>query len=120
MEALFQIGKELGALEARVRSLEAADCGCKSKGAKKPGAEPPEEQRAILAQVTAKHGQIVKGFNEVLKELGLGTLVKINGFHLVGVDVRQDDEDQCCMCCQLDEQSGWQYCCDYQGCATCC
>lgn len=121
MEALFQIGKDLGALEARVRSLETSDCDCHSKRRGTREADLPAEQRAILAEVKEKHDQLVAGFNKVLKQVKLADRVKIDGFQLVDVGVdREDDVDQCCMSCQLDGQSGWQYCCDYQGCSTCC
>ncbi|HEX2105310.1 MAG TPA: hypothetical protein VHF51_16785 [Solirubrobacteraceae bacterium] len=86
-----------------------------------PDAELPKEQRAILAEVRDKHATLVAGFNQVLKDLELADRVKMDGFTLADIGVvRGDDVDMCCMSCKLDDQSGWQYCCDYQGCATCC
>lgn len=121
MEALFQIGKDLGTLEARVKALESsAKCGCRSKTTGVAESALPKEQKAILAEVRSKHKEIVAGFNDVLKRLKLADRVKIDGFQLVDIGFARDDEDQCCMCCNLDGQSGWQYCCDYSGCSTCC
>ena len=83
MEALFEIGKELGALEARVRSLETKRCGCGSAKTRKVSeAELPAEQRTILAEVRDKHATLVAGFNQVLKDLELADRVKIDGFQL--------------------------------------
>jgi hypothetical protein len=120
MEALFQIGKDLGALESRVKALESAGkCDC--KGSRRASvASLPAEQKKTFQEIKDKHEQIVAGINDVLKRLKLADRVKLDGFTLVDVGVNRDDEDQCCMCCSLDEQSGWQYCCDYSGCSSCC
>ena len=121
MEALFQIGKDLGALEARVRSLESHKCDCKG-GRRKAVADAdlPPEQREILSRVREEHFRLVSGFNQVLKEAGIADKVKIDGFTLVDVGVDRDDVDYCCMSCYLGEKSGWQYCCDFDNCSSCC
>lgn len=118
MDALFQVGKDLGALEVRVKALETSGkCGCKSKTTM---TALPKETKAVLAEIKAKHNELVSGFSDVLKKLKLSDRVKIDGFQLVDIDVIRDDVDRCCMSCKLDEQSGWQYCCDYSECSTCC
>ena len=119
MEALYQMGKDLGALEARVSTLESHRCKC--RGGKGGAGKPvPEEQKAILAEVRKRHADIVAGFGDVLRKLGLSDKVKVAGINLVDLGVQLDDEDQCCMCCQLDGQSGWHYCCDFRSCSSCC
>lgn len=118
MEAMYQIGKEIGELAARVGALETRGCRC--RGDRKPRAGLPKAQQAMLAEIEEKHSEIVAGFNEVLRKLKLHDRIKVGGINLVDGGVRLDDEEQCCMCCKLDEQSGWQYCCDYSGCSTCC
>lgn len=80
----------------------------------------PAPQQAVLEEIKEKHAEIVAGFNEVLTKLKLSDRIKVGGVNLVDVGTRLDDEDQCCMSCQLDGQSGWQYCCDYSGCSSCC
>ena len=119
MEALYQMGKEMGALEARISALEAGRCrGDEERsGAAKPL---PKAQKALLSEIKVKHSEIIDGFNDVLKKLKLSDRLKIGGINLVDVGVRLDDEEECCMCCHLDGQSGWQYCCDFQQCSTCC
>jgi hypothetical protein len=120
MDALYEIGKNLGALETRVAALEDKKCGC-TGNRRANTAKLPTKQKAIFAEIKSKHEDIVTGFNEVLKKLKLADRVKLDGFTLVDVGVnREDDEDMCCMCCSLDGQSGWQYCCDYTGCSSCC
>ena len=119
MDALFQIGKDLAELQMRVKAIESGDCGCKKgKRRRALAADLPKEQKALFSQVKASRAELIAGFNEVLKKLKLA--VKLDGFTLVDPGVIRDDEDQCCMCCALDGQSGWQYCCDYSGCSSCC
>lgn len=119
MEAIYQIGKEIGDLAARVGALEASECNCKKKKARS-SKRVPKAQQAILADVRDKHPEIIAGFNDVLKKLKLSDRVKVGGINLVDADVGVDDEDICCMCCELDGQSGWTYCCDYYNCSSCC
>lgn len=118
MEAIYQIGKEIGDLSARVSALEAGQCN----GKRKPGLPRPlpKAQQAILSEVRERHSEIIAGFNDVLKKLKLSDRVKVGGINLVDAGTRLDDEEECCMCCHLDGQSGWQYCCDFRGCSTCC
>ena len=120
MDALFQIGKDLGALESRVKALEGGgDCGCKGKRQANM-ASLPAAQKATFREIKDKREQLVAGINDLLKKLKLADRVKLDGLTLVDIGVVRDDEDQCCMCCALDGQSGWQYCCDYSGCSSCC
>jgi hypothetical protein len=121
MDALLQIGKDLARLDGRVTSLEAnGHPGCRSKATGYPESALPKEQKAMIAEVRSKHKDIVAGFNDVLKRLKLSDRVKLDGYQLVDIGLARDDEDMCCMCCNLDGQSGWQYCCDYTECSTCC
>jgi hypothetical protein len=120
MDALYEIGRSLGTLETRVAALEDKKCGC-AGSRRVNAANLPAKQKAVFANIKSKHGAIVAGINEVLKKLKLSDQVKLDGFTLVDVGVnRDDDEDMCCMCCSLDEQSGFQYCCDYRECSSCC
>lgn len=120
MEALFQIGKELASLEARVRVIEDGKCSCKSKSRGIKDTNLPKEQLAAVKQLRSKHAEVFAGFNKVLRDLKLpeslvvGRLTLVDKHDLVGVD----DEDQCCMCC-LNGSDGYEYCCDYAGCSCC-
>jgi hypothetical protein len=59
MEALFQIGKELGALTARVLALESQKCGCSgSKRGELPTEAMTNEQREVLQQLRKSHKDI--------------------------------------------------------------
>ena len=120
MEILFQVGKELATLEARVKAIEEGECSCKGKGRAAKDSELPKEQLATVKQLREKHAKIFAGFNKVLKDLKIPGSVVVGRFtlkypqDLVGVD----DEDQCCICC-LDGAGGYEYCCDYAGCSCC-
>ena len=118
MEAMYQIGKEIGDLAARVSALEGGKCNCRKKETSRMPL--PKAQQAILAEIKEKHADIIAGFNDVLKKYKLSDRVKVGGINLVDVVTRLDDEDQCCMSCNIDGQSGWQYCCDYSACSSCC
>jgi hypothetical protein len=116
MEALFQIGKELGALTARVLALESQKCGC---GGSKRGELPTEamtnEQREVLQQLRKSHKDIFARINEVLREYNLGDKIKARGLRLVNVNVPiTPHSDLCCYCC-LDGH----YCCNFD-CDPCC
>jgi len=121
MEILFQIAKDFAALDGRVKKLESAKCSCKKSEWKRvPEADLPKEQKAILSKMRAKHPEIVTGVRALFKKLGLPADLRLSSIAVVDGRVQLDDEDQCCMCCELDDTSGWQYCCDYSGCSTCC
>lgn len=120
MEVLFQIGKELATLYARVKAIEDGKCSCKSKSRGVKDEDLPKEQLAAMKQIRRKHAEIFAGFNKVLKDLQLpqglavGRLTLMDKADLVGLD----DEDQCCMSC-LNGSGGYEYCCDYAGCSCC-
>jgi hypothetical protein len=120
MDALFQIGKELASLEARVKVIEAGTGGGKSESLRLKDAMLPKEQLATIKQIRSIHVALAAEFNKVLKDLKLpenlvvGRVTLVDRKGLVGVD----DEDQCCMCC-LDGSGGYEYCCDYAGCSCC-
>jgi hypothetical protein len=120
MEVLFQIGKDLAALQARVDAIESSKCSCKSKGRSLKDSELPKERLAELKQLRAKHAQLFAGFNKVLKDLKLPAGLAVGRITLMdkGKLVGEDDEDICCICC-LDGSGGYEYCCDYAGCSCC-
>lgn len=120
MEVLFQIGKDVAALEARVRAIEDKHCSCKSKSQAVQDADLPKEQLTTLKQIRSKHAAIFAGFNKVLKDLKLSEKLAVSRITLVpeGSLVGVDDEDQCCMSC-LNGSDGYEYCCDYAGCQCC-
>ena len=124
MEALFQIGKEIGTLTARVSALESKDhCDCKSKTKGIPISALPEKQREILVQLRKNHKDIFADMNEVLKRYGLGDKVKVSTFHLNELGVARPNagagSDECCYCCSNDDVSGWDWCCSDE-CIPCC
>ena len=121
MEALFQIGKELGALTARVSTLETKEkCRCGSKGKEvSKGAMSNEvmsnEQREILSQLRKSHKDIFAAINNVLKQFDLGNKIKVSGLRLVDVNVPINPQsDLCCYCC-----FDGNYCCNGD-CTPCC
>ncbi len=116
MEALFQIGKELGALTARVSALESkgkCHCGSQTKEAVVSSLSPA--QREILLQLRKAHKEIFSGINDVLKQHGLGDKIKVSGLRLIDVDISVNPKSElCCYCC-LDGS----YCCNGD-CEPCC
>jgi hypothetical protein len=116
MEALFQIGKELGALTARVSALESKEkCGCGSKSKGLPLGALSNQQREILLKLRKSHKEIFAGINNVLEQHGLGDKIKVSGLRLVDVDIPQNPKSEvCCYCC-LDGN----YCCNAD-CTPCC
>ncbi len=117
MEALFQIGKELGTLSARVTALESKDCNCGSKSRAVPLSALPEKQRETLLKLRKNHKEIFTRINDVLKGLDL----KVTTVHMVGIDVPRPAAggDECCYCCSNDDVSGWDCCCS-DDCSPCC
>ena len=80
----------------------------------------PEKERALLEEIRGKHTELVTGFNKVLKDTGLE--VRINGFRLIGFDGslgEGDDVDYCCMTC-AEPDGPYEWCCDFENCASCC
>lgn len=120
MEVLFQIGKELAALEARVKKIEGDDCGCKSRTRGVKDANLPKEQQAVVKQLRSNHADIFAAFNKVLKDFKLPPGLAVGRFNLMDKAdlVGVDDEDRCCMSC-LNGSGGYEYCCDYAGCSCC-
>jgi len=120
MDVLFQIGKELAALEARVKAMEGGGkCSCKSGSREAKDSELPKEQLATVKQLRSKHKEIIAGFNKVLKEAKLPPSLVVGKFTLMDKDVMEgDDVDLCCMSC-LNGSDGYEYCCDYNNCACC-
>jgi hypothetical protein len=120
MDALFQIGKELASLEARVKSIEVGRGAVKSESLKLKDAALPKEQLATIRQIRSIHVALAAEFNKVLRDLKLpenlvlGRVTLVDRASLVGVD----DLDQCCMSC-LNGSGGYEYCCDYAGCSCC-
>ena len=116
MEALFQIGKELGALTARVSALESkGKCHCDSKTKEAVVSLLSPAQREILLQLRKAHKEIFSGINDVLKQHGLGDKIKVSGLRLIDVDIPVNPKSElCCYCC-LDGS----YCCNGD-CEPCC
>src|SRR5687767_14623082 len=118
MEALFQIGKDLGALSARVAALESkGDCNCGSKSREVPLSALPEKQREALLQLRKNHKKLFTSINALLKPYK----VKLTGLRMVDIDVPRPaaGSDECCYCCSNDDVSGWDYCCS-DDCSPCC
>lgn len=115
MEALFQIGKELGALTARVAALELHKCRCGSKRGELSSETMTSQQRETLQQLRRSHNAIFAGINELLKQHNLGDKIKVSGLRLVDVNFPINPQSEvCCYCC-LDGN----YCCNAD-CTPCC
>ncbi len=118
MEALFQIGKDIGALSERVSALESKskeNCGCKSKSSEAPMRALSNEQKEVLSQLRKNHEAIFTGINDVLKQYGLGDKIKVSSVRLINVNIPISPKSEvCCYCC-LDGS----YCCN-SDCEPCC
>lgn len=125
MEAIFQIGKELGELRARIETLETTKrkCGCDGRQRALTEAELTDTQRQSLAILRANHGKIVEAFNTALESVGVKAALKENlvvaGYTVMTVEehLRRrgfSDRPTCCICCP-----DGSYCCDDYGCGSC-
>ena len=123
MEALFQIGKELGSLTARVSALETkgpCNCGPKNKGT--PLSELSDKEREITLKLRKNHKKLFAGINGLLKQYGLADQIRVSTVRFVGADVPRvigAGTDDCCFCCQNEGVSGPDYCCS-DNCEPCC
>ena len=119
MDALLQIGKDLASLEARMNALESAKCSCKSKARGLKDSKLPRDQRAVVTELRAHHAEIFAALNAILKKFKLPEGLVLGSFKLVDASrLKEDDVDMCCICC-ADGSGGYEYCCDYNGCACC-
>jgi hypothetical protein len=124
VETLYQIGKDLEKLNARVLSLEVkGKCNCHSESSGIPISDLPEGQREILLQLRKNHKEIFAKLNDVLKQFGLGGKGKISEFHLVDINRPRPSvgagSDDCCYCCSNEGVSGYDMCCS-DDCTPCC
>ena len=124
MEALYQIGRDLGALSARVSALETkGGCGCgKAKSRGIPLSQQTEEQRHVTMQLRKSHKEMFAALNEVIAQFGLADKVRIGTVGLVNVGRPSVSAgtDDCCFCCATPgDVSGPDYCCS-DNCEPCC
>ncbi|HUO98187.1 MAG TPA: hypothetical protein VMU01_05940 [Rhizomicrobium sp.] len=123
MEALFEIGKELGSLTARVSALETKkDCGCgKAKSRGVPLSQMTDTQREVTVHLRKSHKELFKALNEVIAQFGLAEKVRVGTLGLVNVGRPSVSAgtDDCCFCCSNEGVSGWDYCCS-DNCEPCC
>ena len=119
MEALFQIGKELGELRTRVDALEAKKCGCSKKGVGSGKEQLTGEDRAILAFLKEKHLEITASFGSALEAAGLSKLTSkrlvVRGYRIGPEPVGERRPD---ICCTIATGTG-NYCCDEFNCSFC-
>ena len=117
MEALFQIGKDLGTLSARVTALEAKGCNCGSKSTAVAPSTLPQRQRETLMRLRRNHKEVFTRINDILRQFD----VKVTMVRMVDMDVPRPaaGSDECCYCCSNDDVSGWDYCCS-DDCSPCC
>lgn len=126
MDSLYEIGKDVGEVRARLQKLEqqAGGCGCKLRGSTGSLglsiAEMSSAQRKTVAFLQSNHARVVAALNAALESLELdkeaGERIVVSGFQLAPASiVNQRPRDNICCLCQRDGV----YCCDDQGCGTC-
>lgn len=137
MEALFQIGKEIGEIRARIDKLEGEgqcdcksprsgkDCRCKSRrrGELKES-ELTQHQRRVLTFLRRNHKKIFETLNQVMAsealavEPAVGEKLFLMSFKLISSEKQAQVTDEyrgdCCLCCP-----GGIWCCDISQCSTC-
>jgi hypothetical protein len=109
VDSLYQIGKDIGVLQAQMTQFLTSTkgkCGCGEKslkstahGTPKTAAELTGEESQNLKLLRQHHSAIQEAFDKVLAAAGLSGKLKLASFELVPADKAFDDDEPNCACC---------------------
>lgn len=127
MDAMFQIGKEIGEIRSRLEKLEKdEDCDCQSRrGGELKESELTDHQRRVLTFLRRNHKKVFEALNQALAsdliglEAAVGEKLYFGSVKFMSAErheqlLSSDYPIECCICCP-----DGNYCCDFAGCSYC-